>query len=149
VLLAYITDFARELNDRASLTTSTTRAVHLLQRSSLSREAFIQRLYEARALTKERSASIRATTRDPNVPVPVKAKMAYFFACLERLLGFRDDEPTGGDAARLESRHQEPPIPVAQPSSGARQSNKLAQDLPPVPAKNPYTTGKYGRLVQE
>jgi len=132
VLLAYITDFARELNDRASLKTSTTRAVHLLQRSGLPREAFIQRLYEARALTKERSASIRATTRDPNVPVPVKAKMAYFFACLERLLGFREDEPMGEDAARRDIGRQEPP-----------------QSSPPLPAKNPYTTGKYGRLVQE
>jgi len=81
VLLAYITDFARELNDRASLKTSTTRAVHLLQRSGLPREAFIQRLYEARALTKERSASIRAaawaevtTSRAAaGIPMPVSS----------------------------------------------------------------------------
>jgi hypothetical protein len=101
ILVAYLSDFARELNDQAPLRVSVTRALNLLARSGLPREAFLQRLYEARSLTKEYSASIQTTVQRTGSPVPVKAKMAYFFAVLEDLLGFKE-EPA--DAPRAEHK---------------------------------------------
>jgi len=93
ILVAYLADFARELNDQAPLRVTVTRALNLLARSGLPREAFLQRLYEARSLTKEYTASIQTTVKRNGSPVPVKAKMAYFFAVLEDLLGFKDERP--------------------------------------------------------
>ena len=87
VILAYIEDFAREFNDRAPLTSSVSRAYNLYRRSGLTREVFIDRLYAARATTKERSATIRSRAGEDGFGLPVKAKMAFFFACLEDGLG--------------------------------------------------------------
>jgi hypothetical protein len=99
MLLTFVQDFSREFNDRAPLKTSVTRAYNLLRASGLAREAFIDLLYQARALTKERSASIRSRAGDDNHGLPVKAKMAYFFAVLEDLLGLKE-EYTASDAPR-------------------------------------------------
>ncbi len=86
VLVDYVADFAREFNDRASLTASTTRTLALYRRSGLGLEAFVDALYEARTITKERSAAIRAAPVGEGA-MPTKPKMAYFFAVLEDLLG--------------------------------------------------------------
>ena len=91
VLLAFIQDFSREFNDRAPLTASVTRGYNLLRSSGLPREAFLERLYQARAITKERSASIRSRAGKDGVGLPTKNKMAYFFAVLEDLLDPSDD----------------------------------------------------------
>jgi hypothetical protein len=93
ILVAYLADFARELNDQAPLRVSVTRALNLLSRSGLPRQAFLDKLYQARSLTKEHSASITTTVKREGAPMPVKAKMAYFFAVLEDLLGFKDELP--------------------------------------------------------
>jgi hypothetical protein len=93
VIVAYLSDFARELNDQAPLRVSVTRALNLLSRSGLPRQAFVDKLHEARSLTKEYSASIKTTVKRDGAPMPVKAKMGYFFAVLEDLLGVKD-EPT-------------------------------------------------------
>ena len=85
-LVDYVADFAREFNDRASLTASTSRALTLYRRSGLGLEAFVDALYEARTVTKERSAAIRAAPAGDGA-MPAKPKMAYFFAVLEDLLG--------------------------------------------------------------
>jgi hypothetical protein len=69
----------------------TTRAVNLFHESGLSRQAFIEALYQARAITKERSASVRAgSTSDGGGSRPTKRKIAYFFVCLEDKLGLRE-----------------------------------------------------------
>ena len=94
MILAYIEDFAREFNDRAPLTSSVSRAYNLYRRSGLTREAFIDRLYAARATTKERSATIRSRAGEDGFGLPVKAKMAFFFACLEDGLGLPDEPDT-------------------------------------------------------
>jgi len=92
VLATYLGDFAGELGDHASLTSTTTRALRLYQRSDLSRDAFIHRLYEARAITQERSTSIRGSEAGPRKRGrPAKNKMPFFFAVLEDLLGMRED----------------------------------------------------------
>ncbi len=84
VLLEYMSDFATEFNDQAPLTSSTTRAYKLFQQSGLTLDTFTTYLYTARAVTKERTASIRKFTPDG-----CKTKMAYFFAVLEDRLGLR------------------------------------------------------------
>ena len=97
VLLAFVQDFSREFNDRAPLGSSVTRAHNLLRASGLPRETFLDRLYQARAITKERSANVRSRAGTDAVGLPTKNKMAYFFAVLEDLLGLRDGD---GDQGR-------------------------------------------------
>jgi len=82
-----IEDRAREFNDTASLKASTTRAWRLFQRSGLPIEAFTDRVFQARALTQERTAAITKTAADADYGVRRKSKMAYFFAVLEDQLG--------------------------------------------------------------
>jgi len=90
VLQAYVGDFAREFNDQAPLRASTMRAYNLIRRTGLPEDQFIGYLYAARAVTKERTGSIRSQAGEDAFGVPVKAKMAFFFAVLEDLLGLRD-----------------------------------------------------------
>jgi hypothetical protein len=88
VILSYMADFSRELNDRAPLPVTTKRAYNLYTRSGLDINAFIQQLYAARAIVKERTASI--TSQDGATAAgPTKRKAAYYFAVLEDLLGLR------------------------------------------------------------
>ena len=101
-ILSYLEDFARELNDQAPLKSSVTRAYHLYQRSGKPIAVFIDALYQARAITKERSASIRSSTESGGVRSP-KNKTAYFFSVLEDVLGLKAEEnrktyPTGRDS---------------------------------------------------
>ena len=81
-LIEYVSDLSSEFIDTASIEASTTRAVNLYRKSGLSLEAFIDIMTEARAITKERMASIKKKNRDGD-----KSKMAYFFAVLEVRLG--------------------------------------------------------------
>ena len=95
VLVDYVADFAREFNDRASLTASTSRALTLYRRSGLGLEAFVDALYEARTVTKERSAAIRAAPAGDGA-MPAKPKMAYFFAVVEDLLARQEGRSPSG-----------------------------------------------------
>ncbi len=88
---AFVEDFAREFNDQAPLNASTTRAVNLYRESGSSLDIFLGRLYEARSIVKERSATIRKQADDGGWTV--KNKMPYFFSVVEDLLGLRDDSP--------------------------------------------------------
>lgn len=81
LILAYVTDFARELGDRASLRSSTTRATNILRASGRSLDDFTELMLQARAQTQERSAAIRSA----RIPGEKRVRMAYFFACLARL----------------------------------------------------------------
>ncbi len=83
-LLPYVEDFARELNDRAPLGASVSRVVGVYERSGLSLEDFVQALYRARAITKERQAAIRTAPADDD-PWGKRPKMAYYLAVLEDL----------------------------------------------------------------
>ena len=87
-------DLARELNDVASLRSSTSRLANLYRRSVLPMEDFIEHLYAARATTQERTGAIRAPVADGGDGWK-KHKMGYFFAVLEDRLGLR--ERTVGD----------------------------------------------------
>jgi Bacteriophage replication protein O len=97
VIQAYIADFRRELNDRAPLRSSTTRAYNLYKRSGLDQDAFIAQLYAARAIVKERAAAIRTQGDDNAAGFPIKHRAGYWFAVLEDLLGLR--EPPAPDSS--------------------------------------------------
>jgi hypothetical protein len=97
----YVARFAREFNDHASLKTSTTRAYNLFIKSRLPLGAFIGRMYEAQAITKESAAVV--PKRNPGEPGaaprgrPAKNRMAYWFSVLEDRLGLRPPKPSRGD----------------------------------------------------
>lgn len=79
-LLAYAEDFARELSDQSPLASTVTRLVNLKEASGLGMDAFVEKLYEAKAITRERQGSLR-TERPAGIgPRPM---MAYFLAVLE------------------------------------------------------------------
>ena len=73
-ILNYVEDFARELGDRAKLRDSTARATRLYKRSGRDLEAFLEAMYAARNVAKERRREIQGSP------------MAYFFEVLERSL---------------------------------------------------------------
>ena len=77
-LIEYVSDLSSEFIDTASIEASTTRTVNLYRKSELSFEDFIDIMTEARAITKERMASIKKKNNEGD-----KSKMAYFFAVLE------------------------------------------------------------------
>jgi hypothetical protein len=77
----YVIDFARLLGDGASTKSSTARAYHLFVASGLPVGAFLDKMYQARALTQESSAAITKMHTDERGHTR-KAKMAYFFAVL-------------------------------------------------------------------
>ncbi len=83
-ITAFVRDIAAELNDQAPLRSSVTRAWRLYRASGVSIDTFFNHIYDARKETQRRSGSI--TKHDT---AGFKAKMAYFFAVLEDLLGFR------------------------------------------------------------
>lgn len=95
-LLHFVEDFAREFNDAAPLRSSTSRLVNLYQRAESPMGEFIDQLYAARSITKERTAAIRTTVEDA-APGAQKNKMGYFFAVLEDRLGLRE-RPDYGDS---------------------------------------------------
>lgn len=115
VLQAYVAEFARELDDLASLKTSTTRAYNLYRRSGLDRDAFIAQLYAARAIVKERAGRIRNTEEKNSSGAVVKRKAAYYYAVLEDLLGLRVDA-SDGSRRGVGSPQLGPSAPQAIPS---------------------------------
>lgn len=73
-------EIAAEFGDRASLASSTARALNLMRQANLIPPAFVATLYEARSITKDRLRS----------GGPVRNAMGFFFAVLEDRLGLRD-----------------------------------------------------------
>jgi hypothetical protein len=96
VLVSYMTDLSRELGDSAPLPSTVTRAYNLMERSGFDLDMFISKLYEARAKTQERTASIttRGEQKDPWGQVR-KTKMPYFFSVLEDILGLKSSRSIG------------------------------------------------------
>jgi hypothetical protein len=68
----------RELGDRATAKSSSTRAWNLYQAAGCSITRFEESLYKARSLTQESTAQIKAVGDDPNFDVRRKIKMPYF-----------------------------------------------------------------------
>lgn len=80
---AYINDYARELNDRAPMTSTVTRTIKLYANSGLSIDAFLDLLIEAKGTTQRSSGSIRSDFSDGTGR---KAKIGYWFAVVEDLI---------------------------------------------------------------
>jgi len=74
--------FAEELGDRAEVKVSVSRALNLFQAAGVSRDAFVDALYQARGEVLDRHAY------PGKAPVP-RNRMAYFFAVVEDRLGLR------------------------------------------------------------
>lgn len=70
-ILNYVEDFARELGDHAKLRYSVARAARLYKKSGRDLDAFLQAMYAARNVAKERRREIKGSP------------MAYFFTVLE------------------------------------------------------------------
>ncbi len=79
-----IQDVAREFTDQASLKSSAARACRLYLRSGYELTDFLDMLQQARLRTKRYTGSIKAAPVERG-GLPVKPKMAYFFAVLEDL----------------------------------------------------------------
>jgi len=92
-ILSYLQDISREFNDQAPLKSSVTRAYNLYRQSGVSIDVFTEAMYQARAITKERTASIRSRVEDPRTTLPPKRKVAYYFAVLTDLVGLKPDAP--------------------------------------------------------
>ena len=103
----YLSDFARELGDAAPLASSVSRAVNLMRRAGVDLEAFVEALYHARAVTKERWAAVRKESKKPGDPFPRKEAMAYFFAELEHALGLRALPQTPAEHAARKAAEQD------------------------------------------
>jgi hypothetical protein len=79
-----------------------------MRRAGVDLEAFVEALYHARAVTKERWAAVRKEEHQPGRPFPRKQAMAYFFAELEHALGLRELPDTPAEhAARKEAEQEE------------------------------------------
>ena len=85
VLSRYVEDFAREFSDQAPLVSSITRAQNLYRQSGLPLERFVEVMYQARQVTKERSPAVRT---EPDAHGR-KQRMQYWFAVLEDRLRVR------------------------------------------------------------
>ena len=85
-LVEYVADLAVEFLDTASVRSSTSRTVNLFRQSDLSMDDFIAAMTEARAITKQYTATIKSRTKDGD-----KTKMGYFFRVLEDRLGLKTE----------------------------------------------------------
>lgn len=81
-LMPYAADFARELNDQALLSSTTTRIVNLYKQSGLDLDTFIDRMMQAKAITQEKTATIRTQSDG----MRGKPKIQYWFGVLEDLV---------------------------------------------------------------
>ncbi len=113
VILAYIGGYAREFNDQAKLKASTTRAFNLYRQAGVALDDFSATLGEARAITQEQTAAIRARVDDGTTAFPRKNKMAYFFAVLEDLLGVREGRADPPEEAP-DAVDERPPVRFGQ-----------------------------------
>jgi len=113
-VLALVGDMRRELGDRATVDSTTSRARNLWRSSGATWEEFATAVYSARAATQARTGAIR--DRDATGA----HKMGYFFAVLADRLGMR--------AAPMPPPAPEPVVLCAEPS---------ATPPPPVPHATP------------
>ncbi len=83
-LLNYVSDFAREFSDKATLNQSTTRVINLYHKWGKGDiDAFVGVLYQARSVTKAQN-NIRTS------------KFAYFCSVVEDVLGLKEEQNAVG-----------------------------------------------------
>lgn len=90
VLVQYMEDYARTFNDEADLTSTTSRAYNLMERSGLDLGMFISKMEQAKAVTQERTGAITSRgSKTDSWGEQRKNKMPYFFRVLEDILGLK------------------------------------------------------------
>jgi len=87
IVVAYLENFARELGDEAQLSSSVSQAINIFKVARVPQEQWPTLLYQARAVTKERSPQIKKKPTDPHQPFPAKIRMPYYMAVLRDLVG--------------------------------------------------------------
>ena len=118
-LAGLVEDLRRELNDQAPAGASLTRAVNLYRRAGLSLDEFRGLMYDARRLTQQHTASIRAQLPDAGTSgrLPGKAKMAYFFSVLENSLGLDEVRVPAAGEGTPATPEGTPATPEPQPGA--------------------------------
>jgi hypothetical protein len=81
-LRACVTDIAQEFGDSRHLRSNLTQALHLLEQSGLSESLYVSRLYESRAITKDRR-------RFPSGTASISKPMAYFWSVVRDEMGIQ------------------------------------------------------------
>ncbi len=112
-VLALIGDFRREMGDRATLGSTTSRALNLYRQSGVAWEEFVAAVYSARAMTQARTSAIKnRDERGVN-------KMPYLLAVLTDRLGLRDDRAVAAPCG-----HAPPPAGWPSPPWGAETAGR-------------------------
>lgn len=88
-ITSYLADFRHELGDEAPLSSSVTRALNIFSRAHIPAERWADCLYQARSITKERSAQITKKKSENATGYAAKNRAPFYFAVLEDLCGLR------------------------------------------------------------
>jgi len=137
-VLSLIGDLRRELGDRATLGSTTSRALNLYRQSDVSWEAFVTAVYSARAATQARTSAIRRRDeRGVN-------KMPYMLAVLADRLGLWET-PTAGVRGDDETYPGVPVMAMADGGGGAMTSSACLPADPAGAARRAF----WGRMAAE
>jgi len=137
-VLALIGDLRRELGDRATLGSTTSRALNLYRQSDVPWEAFVAAVYSARAATQARTSAIKR--RDEGGV----NKMPYMLAVLADRLGLRET-PTEGAQRKDETYPGASAVVMADGGGGAMTSSACLPADPAGAARRAF----WGRIAVE
>jgi hypothetical protein len=87
---ACLADFRPFLGDEAPLPSSVSRAINIFKMSSIPIQRWADLLYEANAITKERTQQITKPPGESATGFAAKNRAPYYFAVLEDLCGLRE-----------------------------------------------------------
>jgi hypothetical protein len=93
-IAAYLQDFQPELGDEAPLSSSVSRALNIFRTAHIPPDRWADCLYQARSITKERTAQITKKPGEHSSGFAAKNRAPYFFAVLESLSGLRQQAPS-------------------------------------------------------
>ncbi len=137
-VLALIGDFRRELGDRATVGSTTSRALNLYRQSDVPWEAFVTAVYSARAATQARTSAIRRRDEEG------VNKMPYMLAVLADRLGLRET-PTEGAQRKDETYPGASAVAMADGGGGAMTSSACLPADPAGVARREF----WGRMAVE
>jgi len=137
-VLALIGDIRRELGDRATVGSTTSRALNLYRQSDVPWEAFVTAVYSARAATQARTSAIRRRDEEG------VNKMPYMLAVLADRLGLRET-PTEGAQRKDETYPGASAVAMADGGGGAMTSSACLPADPAGAARREF----WGRMAVE
>ena len=137
-VVTLIGDFRRELGDRATVGSTTSRALNLYRQSDVPWEAFVTAVYSARAATQARTSAIRRRDEEG------VNKMPYMLAVLADRLGLRET-PTEGAQRKDETYPGASAVAMADGGGGAMTSSACLPADPAGAARREF----WGRMAVE